>query len=114
MTTLAQALQAFVDSYHACDKLVAEQSGWSCGICLEAQDSSDVVYLNVEDGRVVYIGTDASYRALVIRSEVAVLLDILEFRRDPNEPYLFGELTVQGTEEDFMRLDYIATKLCCR
>ena len=30
----------------------------------------------------------------------------------PNEPYLFGELTVRGPEADFVRLDYIATELC--
>ena len=114
MSVLAQALQVFVESYHADDALVAEQSSWSCGISFEAQDSSESVYLDVEDGRVVHIGGTPSHRSLVIRSDLAVLLDILEFRRDPNEPYLFGELTVQGAEEDFMRLDYIVTRLCCR
>ena len=114
MSLLAQALQDFVDSYHADDALVADQSSWSCDISLVAQDISESVHLNIEDGRVVDIGAGASGRSLVIRSDLAVLLDILEFRRDPNEPYLFGELTVRGGEDDFMRLDYIVTKLCRR
>ena len=31
-----------------------------------------------------------------------------------NEPYLFGELSVMGAEADFVRLDYIVSRLCPR
>ena len=114
MTGLRQALRGFVESYHACDALVAEQSAWCCGIRLESQDSPDVAHLEIEAGRVVQIASAVSSCSLVVRSELAVLVDILTFRRDPNEAYLFVELTVEGAEEDFMRLDYIVTRLCAQ
>lgn len=114
MTALIQALRAFVDRYHASNALVAEQSDWCCGICLESQNSPDVVHLAIESGRVVHFTKAVTGRSLIVRSELSVLVDILAFRRDPNEPYLFGELTVEGAEEDFMRLDYIVTRLCAQ
>lgn len=114
MSVLTQALQYFVDNYHADNTLVAEQSGWSCGICLQTEDGRHTVYLGIENGRVVHLGDSPLSYSLIVRSDLAILLDILEFRRDPNEPYLFGELTIQGAENDFMRLDYIVARLCYR
>jgi hypothetical protein len=50
----------------------------------------------------------------VVSSDQRTLEEVLRLRLGPNEPYLFGELTVQGPEADFVRLDYIATELCPR
>lgn len=112
MTVLVQALQAFVARYHACEALVSEQADWCCGICLESRDSPDRIQLAIESGRVVRFAPHLEGRSLIVRSDLAVLVDILALRRDANEPYLFGELTVEGAEEDFMRLDYVVTRLC--
>jgi putative sterol carrier protein len=49
---------------------------------------------------------------LVVSSDERTLCDVLRLQLSPNEPYLFGELTVQGPEADFVRLDYIAMELC--
>lgn len=114
MTALARTLAAFVDRYHACDALVAEQADWSCSIRLAPWDCDEVVHLQVECGRVAGFAETAGERVLIVRSDLAVLVDILLLRLDPNEPYLFGELTVEGAEEDFMRLDYIVTRLCAQ
>jgi hypothetical protein len=56
----------------------------------------------------------ASSPTLEISGDQQTLCDVLELRRDPNEPYLFGELVVRGPEADFLRLDYIASRLCAR
>ena len=114
MTALVEALGNFVNRYQGNKALVAEMRGWSCGICLETVDDLHCVCLGIEDGQVVTLGDASLPYALVIRSDLEVLLDVLEFRRDPNEPYLFGELTIQGAEDDFMRLDYMVTRLCER
>ena len=79
---------------------------------LQAVDVADSVYLEIVAGRVVHVGKTPVGASLTVRSALSVLMDILQFRRDPNEPYLFGELTVQGAEDDFMRLDYVMTRLC--
>jgi putative sterol carrier protein len=110
--TLVEALQRFVDVYHAAGNLAAEQRGWHCRIVLVAPDHNESITLRIEDGRVVSIGEQRDEGELIITADAATLHDILAFRRDPNEPYMFGELTVQGPEEHFMRLDYIVTMLC--
>src|SRR5262249_15301448 len=72
------------------------------------------VTVHVDGGRVTAVAQQAGPADLVISADAATLEDILELRRNPNEPYLFGELTVRGPERDFLRLDYIATRLCPR
>ena len=49
---------------------------------------------------------------LVVSADQRTLEGVLRLRLGPNEPYLFGELTVRGPEADFVRLDYIASVLC--
>jgi putative sterol carrier protein len=109
MSTLRTALSAFIERYHDNATLVAEQAGWNCRILLVASDSGETVPLVIADGRVREIDAMAEEVTLVVTADKAVLLDVLELRRDPNEPYLFGELTIEGPEADFMRLDYVMT-----
>ena len=113
MTRLTQALHYFVGVYHANTDLVAEQSDWQCAIKLHTTDSQETLTLNLQGGRVVEMGSPLTEVDLLIQADTPTLLDILEFRRDPNEPYLFGELTIQGPEAHFLRLDYVVTQLCC-
>lgn len=112
MTHLNQALYNFVAVYHATENLVFEQEDWQCAIKLLATDSQETLTLRLVNGRVIEIGHDLDQEDLLVKAEEATLLDILEFRRDPNEPYLFGELTIQGAEAHFLRLDYVVTQLC--
>jgi urease accessory protein UreE len=112
MTNLNQALYNFVATYHATENLVLEQADWQCAIKLFATDSQETLTLRLVNGRVIEIGHDLDQEDLLVKAEEAILLDILEFRRDPNEPYLFGELTIQGAEALFLRLDYVVTQLC--
>ena len=112
MTPLHQALQNFIAVYHARSNLVAEQADWQCVIELRATDSQESLMLRITAGRVVETGSFQGQGDLLVQASESILLDILEFRRDPNEPYLFGELTIQGPEAHFLRLDYVVTQLC--
>jgi putative sterol carrier protein len=77
-----------------------------------ATDTGETITLQIKNGRVVNWFDTITDVDLIVSAEATVLFDILEFRLDPNEPYLFGELTVQGPEAHFLRLDYVVTKLC--
>ena len=111
MSPLEQALGCFLRAYQSQPGLVAEQRGWSPVIALRATDTGARAAVVLADGRVV--GTAAAATAtLEISADQQTLCDVLELRRDPNEPYLFGELVVRGPEADFLRLDYIASRLC--
>lgn len=113
---LQRAAQTLVARYHGQPKLVSDQAGWSRIIALLADDTSDGVRLQITSGQVVSI--DPPDRPvtppvvdLIVRGAQATLQRILQLQQLPNEPYLFGELTVEGPEADFLRLDYILTSL---
>lgn len=102
---------SFVAKYHQSAALLQDNRGWSLSIALIATDSQEAVWLRVDDGRAVEVKPLCAPSDIVVRAELEVLRDILRLERLPNEPYLFGELTVQGPEPDFLRLDYILTSL---
>ena len=108
---LDQAVTVFLDAYRARPALVAQQAGWSPTIALRATDTGASARVRFADGR-PQPDADAGPPTLVVSSDQRTLEEVLRLRLGPNEPYLFGELTVQGPEADFVRLDYIATALC--
>jgi len=114
MTALVEATKRFVARYHTQTGLVAEQRGWNCMIVLVAADSEQRVTVRLEDGRVAEVHDGEAPADLVVCADQQTLEDVLELRRGPNEPYLFGELTVRGEEAHFVRLDYITESLCPR
>lgn len=119
---LLGATERFVRAYSGRPQLVAEQSDWSVRILLRTpsyeapEDDAPAVAVQLVRGRVTGIepqpqrlGTDVT-----VTAELGVLIDILDLRTSPNEPYLFGELVVDGPEPDFLRLDYLVSSLCQR
>ena len=108
---LESALAVFLEAYRARPALVAQQAGWSPTIALCATDTGASASVRFADGRPLR-GADSGPPTLVVSSDQRTLEEVLRLRLGPNEPYLFGELTVQGPEADFVRLDYIATELC--
>jgi len=109
---LSVAAAHFIEIYNARADLVAEQRGWSCAISLVAADTGESVALRAVDGRIHEEVLGGRSADVVITSDSAMLRDVLELRKSPNEPYIFGELTVRGSESDFLRIDYIAAALC--
>jgi hypothetical protein len=111
---LERALSRFVEAYRARPDLVAEQRGWAPVIELSASDAPARVMVAVDEGRIAAVWDETIAPTLEVRGVLETLCEVLNLRKDPNEPYLFGELTVAGAEADFMRLDYIASRLCPR
>lgn len=111
-TPLALAANRFRDAYHARADLVAEQADWSRTIALVASDTGESVAVRIAQGRIVECVDQSDAGDVVITADARTLCDILDLRQGPNEPYLFGELVVRGPEADFIRLDYLTTRLC--
>ena len=111
---LEQALAGFLEAYQARPDLAAEQRGWSPVIALSASDAPARVIVSLDDGRIAHAPGARIAPTLEVAGGLDTLCEVLGLRLDPNEPYLFGELTVAGAEADFMRLDYIASRLCPR
>jgi len=109
---LDDAVAVFLDAYRARPALVAQQAGWSPTIALRATDTGAGAAVRFEDGRAQALEQATDPPTLVVSADQRTLEGVLRLRLGPNEPYLFGELTVQGPEADFVRLDYIASALC--
>jgi hypothetical protein len=112
MSSLAAALGRFTAAYHARPDLVAGQADWSRTLRLVAADTGATLTVRVEAGRIAAVHAGDAVADLTVTADEATLCDVLELRRGPNEPYLYGELTVRGPEADFVRLDYITECLC--
>ena len=111
MSDLESALAVFLAAYRARPELARRQKDWRPTIELRATDSGAAVRVRFVDGLPGVARAEES-PTLVVSSDERTLCEVLRLVRSPNEPYLFGELTVQGPEMDFVRLDYIATELC--
>lgn len=109
---LDEAARAFVERYHADAKLCGEQADWDCRVLLQASDATEQVALGIRKGRVESLTECDGPANLIVTASLRTLVDILQLRLNPNQPYLFGELTLQGEEADFMRVDYVASRLC--
>lgn len=121
--SLLAAAQSFAAAYHARPDLVRDNLGWSPTVVLSADDTGATVTIVVRDGRVASIDSSPAPARplrrppgpggpLIITADEPTLRDILLLQQSPNEPYLFGELIVHGSEADFLRLDYLTTALC--
>ena len=100
---LLQALAAFVEAYQARPELVTEQRGWSPVIALAASDARGAGGgvarrrpRRARRRRPWQAGAAPLSPTLEITGGLDTLCDVLMLRRDPNEPYLFGELLVVG------------------
>src|SRR5215475_2131712 len=109
---LETALATFLRAYADRPDLAAHQRDWSPSIELRATDSAAHVTLLFVNGVPRPLAAPVDAPTLVVSSDERTLCEVLHLRLSPNEPYLFGELTVRGPEADFVRLDYIATALC--
>lgn len=109
---LDTALATFLQAYAARPDLVAQQRGWSPTIELRATDSQASATVSFADGLPEKRLRAGAPPTLVVSADERTLCDVLDLKISPNEPYLFGELTVRGPEADFIRLDYIATAIC--
>ena len=108
------AAEEFVAIYHADAKLCADQADWECVVRLQASDAPQRVTIAVRNGRVRALSAGTDTANLIVTAPLQILLDILQLRLNPNQPYIFGELTVSGQEADFMRVDFVASTLCAR
>lgn len=119
LPSLRSATERFLSAYHASPQLLADHADWSVHILLQTSEdaaTAAAVGIRVERGRGALLDEPPARSAadITVTAELPVLLEILDLRMSPNEPYLFGELLVDGREADFLRLDYLVSSLCPR
>jgi hypothetical protein len=111
-SSLSGAVERFRDAYHARPDLLAQLGDWTMAVVLNASDTGEALTVRIRGGRVEgWTDGHAEEPEVEITSDAATLREVLALTRRPDEPYLFGELTVRGAQQDFLRLDWLFAAL---
>jgi putative sterol carrier protein len=109
MATAEEICEALADYRERCNanaKLTKMLRTWSRRIHFCAVDTADNFTVVIESGRIVLHSQGAAGEPdLVIAGTSEDLCDMLWGDLNPVQKYLTGEITVQGSADDVMRVD---------
>lgn len=106
LSSLRMHLETFAEKINQDARLRQMIADWDRVIRIEPLDAPAET-VRVEGGR-VWVEETASPPAIVLKAPLQVLTDIFSGVRTPTEPYLDGTLSVQGSQEDVIRLDFLS------
>ena len=111
MATSEEILEALDDFQEQCNgnkRLRRMQRDWTKVLHFHASDTGDDFTQTVEAGEI--LGNQAGAQGtpdVVITADSETLCDMFWGDINPTQKYLRGEIKVQGTQEDVMRIDAI-------
>lgn len=106
---LAEALADYTESCNGNPRLRKMQRDWSRTLHFLCADTGTAFSMEVERGEILatprgHVGTPD----IVVTSDSETFCDMFWGDLNPVQKYLRGEITVQGSQEDVMRLDAIS------
>lgn len=105
--TLLESLDAFARRFNENDRLRQMNRDWNRTIAIDVQGVPNCA-LVIEDGHMRVLPEVPQARDIALRAAEPVLVGIFGGELGPTEPYLDGRLTVQGSQEDVLRLDFLS------
>ncbi len=105
--TLIESLDAFASRFNANERLRQMNRDWNRTIAIDVEGEPRCA-LVLEDGHMRVEPGAPSARDIALGAAEPVLVDIFGGELGPTEPYLDGRLTVQGSQEDVLRLDFLS------
>ena len=111
MATSEEIMEALDDFQVQCNgnkRLRRMQRDWTKVLHFHASDTGDVFTQTVEAGEI--LGNQSGVQGtpdVVITADSETLCDMFWGDINPTQKYLRGEIRVQGTQEDVMRIDAI-------
>ncbi len=103
-----ESLRAFQTNYLGNTRLQEMNRGWDRVIRIEVEDHPDVFTLILENGELRLEEQSGRKPHMVVRGDSEIVTGVFFGELAPTEPYLKGELTVSGSQEDVLRLDFIS------
>ncbi len=103
-----ESLQAFQTNYQGNARLQEMNRGWDRVIRIEVKEHPDVFTLILENGELRLEEESDRQPQIVVQGDSEVVASVFFGELAPTEPYLKGELTVNGSQEDVLRLDFIS------
>ncbi|MGB8266087.1 MAG: SCP2 sterol-binding domain-containing protein [Candidatus Velthaea sp.] len=107
---LAEALADYTVSCNSNERLRKMQRDWSRLLHFRCLDSADCFTMVVERGEI--LATHRGHEGvpdIVVSAESETFCDMFWGDLNPVQKYLRGEIKVQGSQEDVMRLDAISS-----
>lgn len=105
---ITESLKAFTDSYNKNDRLKLMNRDWNRVVLIKANDVESLHTLTVKDGIVSMREGGSGQPDLTVISDSETLADMFYGDITPTEPYNNGTLTIMGSEDDIIRLDFIS------
>jgi len=82
---------------------------WNRDIAVVAKDMPDTATsIQMREGQMEWQRARCEAPQIVLTAPSDVLIGIFRGDRTPTEPYLEGTLTLRGTQEDVLRLDFVS------
>lgn len=106
---LAEALADYTVSCNSNERLRKMQRDWSRVLHFECSDTGDRFHMVVDRGEIV--STSEGHEGvpdIYVTTDSEVFCDMFWGDLNPVQKYLRGEIKVQGSQEDVMRLDAIS------
>ncbi len=111
MATSDEIMEALADFQEQCNgnqRLRRMQRDWTKVLHFKASDTGDAFTQTVEAGEIISNRTGAQGTPdVVITADSETLCDMFWGDINPTQKYLRGEIKVQGSQEDVMRIDAI-------
>lgn len=103
------ALDQFREKVNQNARLRQMMRDWDREIEVVARDLADApASITMRAGEMDWRPQPASTPQIVLTAPSQVLIGIFRGDETPTEPYLDGRLTVRGSQEDVLRLDFIS------
>jgi putative sterol carrier protein len=105
---LRRVMERFAAQCSANERLRAMNRDWFRTVAIQPRDGAEAVWVRYEGGPVRVLDAPEGEPDLVVEAPAAILTAVFTGVMPPTEPYLAGDLTVQGSQDDVMRLDIIS------
>lgn len=103
------SLDLFRDKVNQNARLRQMMRDWDREIAVVAGDLQDApASIEMRGGEMDWRPEPARSPQIVLTAPSAVLIGIFRGVETPTEPYLDGRLTVRGSQEDILRLDFLS------
>lgn len=108
---MRDALDDYVAQAGKSERVLKAMSTWNCIIYIEATDIDTAFTIAIQGGQTTLYEGQYEQPDLIVRGSCEDLTNIFWGDANPASNYMQGAIKVQGSQDDVMRLDAMATMI---
>lgn len=105
---LREALDDYVGQARSNERVQRSLKSWNCVIYIEATDINAAYTMTIENGAATVADGAAPSPDLIVKGSSEDLTNIFWCDENPASNYMQGAVTIQGAQENTMKLDAMA------